>query len=554
MSKTNSMPSLAQAHALLTAPGMPFEIVAVEIGGRPVPVWKHAPATASALFEAGRRHGDREFLVYRGRRITFEGFCRAALAVAAELKTRGLKKGERVGLAMRNLPEWPAVFFGTLLAGGIAVPLNAWWTGPELAFALAHSDSRFLFCDEERGRRVAPYRAQCKLLERVYGPGEAALENVLPEDWMSLPPGAMPDMAIMPEDDATLFYTSGTHAQPKGVLGSHRNLTSNILATAFSVARNALRHGGAPLPARRVTLLAVPFFHVIGTMSVLVPHLFSGGTLVLMDKFEPEIAAGLIEREKVNSTGGVPAIVMRLLEHDARHDLSSLRVLSYGGAPAPRDLAERVREKFPGAFALEGWGMTETSATCTSHFGEDYLGRPQSCGPALPIYRIKVMQGEREAAPGEVGELWAYGANIAKGYWKDEAASRETFRDGWVRSGDLAVMDEQGFCTLVGRAKDVLIRGGESISPREVEDVLFGHPAVGDAAVVGLPHPVLGEEPAALVYLKPGQSLSADALRAHLGARLAAYKLPVKILFWDDILPRNANGKIVRAELKKLFA
>ena len=559
--------SLDRAHARLTAPGARFETMEVRIRGQTMAVWKHMPATAAELFVQGSTHGPAEFLVYQDQRVSFEGFCRAALAVAAQLQAQGLNKGDRVALAMRNLPEWPVVFFGGLLAGAILVPLNSWGTGAELEHALRDSASRFLFCDPECWQRIAPLRDNCPALEKIHlarGGDDnhaAALENIIgpPSRWSDLPSGAMPEVALTPEDDATIFYTSGTAGRPKGVLGTHRSLTINLPAFAFSMARNALRRGEAPTaPLPRITLLPIPFFHVMGCISGLVAHLGTGGKLVLMRKFEADAALALIGREKINGILAVPSVVMQLLQHPdrVRHDLSSLRALSYGGAPSPAGLAAQIAHSFAGAQASNGWGMTETSATCTTHGGAELLHRPDSCGPPLPIYRVKVTDdsGRRALPAGAVGELWAYGANVAKGYWNDPQASAETFQDGWVRSGDLARLDEDGFCSIIDRAKDMLIRGGENISCREVEQALFDHPAVGDAAVVGLPHAVLGEEPAALVHLRPGTRVSEAALRAHAGARLAAFKVPVKILFWPDMLPRNATGKLVKAELKKLFA
>jgi long-chain acyl-CoA synthetase len=550
--------SIAQAHARLTAPGARFETAPAAIRGRTMMVWKHAPDTAAALFVQARAGGGAEFLIYGDQRISFEAFSRAALAVAASLKARGLNKGDRVALAMRNLPHWPVVFFGGLLAGAILVPLNAWWTAAELEHALRDSGSRFLFCDAERLARIAPCRERCPALEEIYGPD--ALDAMIGEPcgWGALPEGVMPDAMPAPEDEATIFYTSGTSGKARGVLGTHRNLTINAWAFAFSTARNALRRGEEPPPpVRRVTLLPVPFFHVIGCVSVLISNMAAGGKLVLMRKFDAEKAFALIAREQVTAVSGVPAIALRLLEHPARsrHDLSSLRTLTYGGAPSPARLPGALAEAFPGVQPGNGWGMTETSATCTTHYGDDYLNRPDSCGPPLPIYRLKVTDREgRDLPPGAVGELWAFGAHVAKAYWNDERATAAAFRGGWVRTGDLARLDDEGFCTILDRIKDVLIRGGEKISCGEVERVLSDHPAVSDAAVVGLPHPVLGEEPAALVHLRPGEQLSEAALRAHAGARLAPFKVPSRILFSPDLLPRGATGKLMRAELVKLFA
>jgi long-chain acyl-CoA synthetase len=553
--------SLAEAHACLTAPGRPFETVETAVRGVPMRVWKHVPATAVEAFDRARLFGGREFLVHGQERISYDGFVRATLKVAQLLGESGVKKGDRVALVMRNLPEWPVVFMGALLAGAIAVPLNAWWTGTELAYAILDCGARFIFADAERLARLTdlPPSVERVFVTRAANPPVAVtvLEDVIgaPAHWCDLPQCPMPDVGLSPEDDATIFYTSGTTGAPKGALGTHRALTTNIFAMPFSNARNLLRRGeiAAPPARQRVTLLAVPLFHVVGSLSVLLPNMAAGGKLVLMRKFDAEEACALIEREKVTVAGGVPAVALALLDKASGHDLSSLELVTFGGAPSLPSLAARIRDEL-GAWPGQGWGMTETSATCTSHSGEDYLHRPSSCGPALPVCRLKVMEGGMELPPGMAGELWAFGPNIVKGYWNRPQATAETFRDGWVRTGDLAMLDDEGFLTILDRAQDMLIRGGENIYCIEVENVLTQHPAVADAALIGLPHPLLGEVPAALVQTRPGHLISEGELQEFVGARLAAFKVPVRVQVSNVALPRNEGGKLMKQGLRKLFA
>jgi acyl-CoA synthetase (AMP-forming)/AMP-acid ligase II len=265
----------------------------------------------------------------------------------------------------------------------------------------------------------------------------------------------------------------------------------------------------------------------------------------------------IIQREKVNATGGVPTIAWQLLEHPARanYDLSSLETIAYGGAPSAPELVKRIHEEF-GALPGNGWGMTETTATVTTHSAEDYLSRPTSAGPPVAAADLKIMtvEGDRELPPGEVGELWARGPMIVKGYWNKPEATAATFVDGWVRTGDLARLDEDGFLYIVDRAKDMIIRGGENIYSSEVEDVLYAHPAVTDCALVGMPHRTLGEEPVAVVHLAPGKSATEAELQDWVRARLAGFKVPVQIRFATDVLPRNAQGKILKTDLRALFA
>ncbi len=564
--------SLAEAHARLTAPGMPFEITEAVIDGVSTRVWKNAPATLREVFAAARTHGAKEFLVYDEERVTFAAFTRATLALAATLQADGVRKGDRVAIAMRNLPEWPVAFFATVILGAIATPLNAWWTGAELEYGLADSGAKVAIVDAERLARLAEHLHNCPALRRLYvsreddevaHPLARRLEAVIGPvaAWPSLPNRPLPDTPIDPDDDATIFYTSGTTGKPKGALGTHRNMTSTIAGSTFSTLRGYLRRG-EPLPQpnpdapQRTTLLAVPFFHATGCQAVMAPAVQNGGKLVLMHRWDTEHAMQLIERERVTHAGNVPTIAWQLAEHPARekYDLSSLEVIAYGGAPAASELVRRINRVFPQAKPGQGWGMTETTATFTTHIGDEYEAKPDSCGPALPVCDMKVVDEAGEDLPsGKVGELWVRGPNVVKGYWNKPEATAATFANGWLKTGDLAWLDEEGFGYIVDRKKDMLIRGGENIYCIEVEDALYQHPAVMDAALIGLPHHTLGEEPAAVVTLAPGAQASEAELRAFVAERLAAFKVPVRIAFAREMLPRNPNGKIMKNELRRYF-
>jgi long-chain acyl-CoA synthetase len=566
--------SIQQAHALIGAAGLPTEVAEETIRGIRVKVWKNQPPTLRAVVEAARAHGAKDFLVYEDERVTYDAFHRAVAAFARELQAQGVAKGDRVAVIMRNLPEWTVAFYAAASLGAIVTPLNAWWTGPELEYGLTDSGSKVAVMDAERFQRLTEHFPNCPDLVRVYvsrEPDEIAhpyvtkLESVLggPDAWAKLPDQPLPPAEIDTDDDATIFYTSGTTGKPKGALATNRALNCNILTAGAAGARAFLRKGEAP-PApdpsapQRSALLSVPFFHVTGCIAILNPTLFTGGKLVLMFKWDPIRAFELIEREKVMLAGGVPTIAWQLIEHPARanYDLSSLEAVSYGGAPSAPELVRRLKEVFPKSQPGQGWGMTETCATVTSNGAEDYQNRPDSCGPAAAVAELQIRDpndGKTVLAPGEVGELWSKGPMNARAYWNKPEASAQTFVDGWVRTGDLAKLDEEGFCYIIDRAKDMLIRGGENIYCVEVENVLYDHPAVMDAAVVGKPHRILGEEPAAVVTLKPDHEATEEELRAHVAERLAAFKVPVAVKFWKETLPRNPNGKIMKNELKKLF-
>lgn len=559
--------SLADAQRLLTAPGTKFEIETVAIRGVPTRVWKHAPHDLSHLLDLSRMHGERLFTILDDQRVTYDANYRATTALAAALADRGVGKGDRVAFAMRNLPEWPVAFFAIVSQGAVAVPLNAWWTGAELEYGINDSGAKVLIVDVERYERIAPHLSAMPGVEHVIVtrapgtvPGAERLEDLIgaPQDWAALPEADRPRPAIDSDDDATIFYTSGTTGHPKGALGTHRNLTTNILSGAYAAARSFLRRGHPlPDPQPRTSLTVIPLFHVTACSAGLMGTVASGGTTVFMRKWDPVQAMEIIEREKVNMTGGVPTIAWQLIEHPDRHkyDLSSIEAIAYGGAPSAPELVKKIHQEF-GALPGNGWGMTETMATVTSHSSEDYLNRPTSAGPAVPVADLEVRgeDGVTVLPAGTVGELWARGPMIVKGYWNKADATASTFVDGWVRTGDLARIDEEGFLFIVDRAKDMVIRGGENIYSSEVENALYEHPAVTDAAVIGVPHRTLGEEPVAVVHLAPGTSATQAELQGWVRDRLAAFKVPVVIHFSAETLPRNANGKILKKDLKGLFA
>ena len=562
--------SLKEIEAVLTAPGARFEMATVDIDGVPTRTWKNAPPNLALLFQFSRMHGAREFTIHEDERVTYEANFRATTHLATKLQEMGIAKGDRVALCMRNLPEWPVIFFAAVSIGAIVVPLNAWWTGAELEYGLADSGARFLFIDGERNERLVAddHYAALPALERIFvtrprgeltGKATAFFDLIgTPHDWATLPDIAFPQVAIGPEDPATIFYTSGTTGHPKGALGSHRNLVTNIFSSGFSGARTLLRRGdaipAAPEPKKMLTV--IPLFHVTACSAGMMGVVASGSTMIFMRKWEPVQAMELIQREKIHATGGVPTIAWQLLEHPERHryDLSSIEAISYGGAPSAPELVKRIYAEF-GALPGNGWGMTETMATVTGHAAEDYLNRPTSAGPPVAVADLKIMdeEGVNELPVGEVGELWARGPMIVKGYWNKPEATAATFVNGWVRTGDLARLDEEGFLYIVDRAKDMIIRGGENIYSSEVENVLYAHPSVTDAALIGLPHRTLGEEPAAVVHLAPGTSATEAELQAWVRQHLAAFKVPVAIRFSTDTLPRNANGKILKRELKSFF-
>ena len=560
--------SLAEADAMITAPGSRLEMETVTIRGVPTRTWKNAPPNLAVLAMLSRMHGQREFTIHDDERVTYEANFRAIANLATKLREMGIGKGDRVALAMRNLPEWPVIFFATVSIGAIMVPLNAWWTAGELEYGVVDSGAKLLIVDDERHQRLQAHYPALTAVEHILvarGAGAAdgrvsRLEDLIgaPHDWPTLPDVPLPPTEIAPEDDATIFYTSGTTGNPKGALGTHRNLITNIFSSACTGLRTVLRRGDpVPDPVPKTLLTVIPLFHVTACSAALMGSIAAGNTMIFMRKWDVVKAMEIIQNERVHATGGVPTIAWQILEHPdrANYDLSSLEAISYGGAPSAPELVRRIFTEF-GALPGNGWGMTETMATVTGHAAEDYLNRPTSAGPPVAVADLKIMDEDatRELPVGEVGELWARGPMVVKGYWNKPEATAATFVDGWVRTGDLARVDEEGFVYIVDRAKDMIIRGGENIYSSEVENVLYAHPAVTDCALIGIPHRTLGEEPAAVVHLAPGMEATEAELQAWVKARLAIFKTPVAIRFVKETLPRNANGKILKKDLKVLFA
>ncbi|MBI1401494.1 class I adenylate-forming enzyme family protein [Hyphomonas sp.] len=566
--------SIAAANAALAGPGSPLALEDAVIRGVPMKVYSNAPPTIPSILDAAaEQFGGRTYLVYENERVTFSALQLASRTLAHRLKAEyGVQKGDRVAVIMRNYPQWPLGFYAALSLGAIATPMNSWWTAEELEYGLSFAGVKVAIVDGQIYERIRGHLERLPDLQHILiardptdeiaDPRVSSLEAIVgqPNDWVDLPDPGPVSVDLQPEDDATIMFTSGTTGKPKGALATHRAVISNMFNSMTCQARMYLRKG-EPLPepdpeAMRATLLSIPFFHATGSFAILIPSAIRGDKIVSMFKWDAGQALPIIEAEKITSIGGVPAIAWQLLEHPDRdkYDLSSIQVISYGGAPSAPELVSSIKKRFPDAAPGNGWGMTETCATATLNIGEDYVNRPTSAGAPPGAVELKICDPDGNPLPdGEVGELWCKGPMNCRLYWNRPDATAETFRNGWVVTGDLARLDEEGFLYLVDRAKDMLIRGGENIYCIEVENALYDHPSVMDAAVVGIPHKVLGEEVGAVVQLKPGKTATEAELRAHVAGMLAAFKVPKEIQFQNDPLPRNANGKILKAELRQRF-
>ncbi|MEV6393585.1 class I adenylate-forming enzyme family protein [Streptomyces sp. NPDC051907] len=553
--------SSARHDALLTAPGAPFAVVRGEDGGL---LYADGPRTLREFVEAVWAFGDRPFLVAESRSYSYGEFFAAASALACRfVETYGLRPGDRAVVAMRNHPEWQIAFWATQLAGLVAVPLNAWWTEEEFVYALDDCAPSVLLVDGERLPRVDAWRRRAGVRTVVFHP-EGAGESAHGGEWGEGveryedfdepdPYAAPPAIEVRAEDDATIIYTSGTTGRPKGAVATQLAQAGAAVNPRYYVAAAALERGAIPgQGSSPVCLMTFPFFHV-AAFTTLYSTMAAGGTLVLMRKWDAQQALGLIEQHRVTHYSGVPTTALQLLDEAERAGagLETLTHLNTGGAPAPPDLVGRLTARHGRRIEpRNGYGLTETSGGVLANYGESYRAHPHSVGRPTPATEVRIAgPGGEELPEGEVGELWLRGQAVVRGYWRDEEATEAAFRDGWFRTGDLATVRE-GRVSVVDRLKDMVLRGGENVYCVEVEAVLHDHPDVADAAVLGVSHPVLGEEVAAVVQPRPGAALCVDELRAHVGKALAAFKVPAHVLLRDEPMPRNATGKILKRELR----
>ncbi|MFJ9519583.1 class I adenylate-forming enzyme family protein [Kitasatospora sp. NPDC101801] len=538
-------PRPADSHALVTrvqaalrAPGMPFEVESTPEGPR----YLRAPRTLRDLLDGTLAHGARPFLIAGSGRYTFAEHHGAAASLATHcVGAYGLRPGDRVAIAMRNLPEWQVAFWACQAAGLVAVPLNAWWTAEELSYALDDCAPALVIADPERAERLTTWAT-------AHGVPVLTDLTGLPRD------GVAPQVRIEPDDLATLLYTSGTTGRPKGVEATHAAWCAAATAPRFFAATSVLCAGGDLAAVRPQTvLMTFPFFHV-AAFTTMFPLMASGGTAVLMPRWDAEEARRLIAEHGVTTYAGVPTTALGLLDSaDAAGDrLPGLTMMNTGGAAAPPGLAGRIARRFDGRVeARNGYGLTETCGGVLANLGTRYLAHPDSIGRPSPALELRIADPAGRTLPdGEAGELLLRGQSVFRGYRNNPEATAAAFTDGWFRTGDLArVLDGEVY--VLDRLKDLVIRGGENVHCIEVEGVLTDHPEVADAAVLGVPHPTLGEEVAAVVVLRAGATVGAAELRSHVGGRLAAFKVPTQLVLRTTELPRNATGKVVKRQLRE---
>jgi long-chain acyl-CoA synthetase len=488
---------------------------------------------AHLLTESAARHGDRPALKLDDTVLTYATLDEGASRVAGLLKDRGLQPGDRVGVMLPNVPYFGVVYYGVLRAGGVVVPMNVLLKPREVEFYLSDPAAKHLvgwheFAQSaEEGARAAGADAI------IVKPGEF-------EQLLAQAPEAPEDAEREPSDTAVILYTSGTTGTPKGAELTHSNMLENC------------RHGGTELvrvSERDVILGALPLFHSFGQTCCMNNAVRAGGCLTMIPRFDPGKALEIIQRDGVTLFEGVPTMYHAMLndpERD-RYDVSSLRTCVSGGSAMPVEVMRGFEKAF-GCDVLEGYGLSETSPVASfNHLDREH--KPGSIGTPIIGVEMKVVdEDDNELPAGEVGEIVIRGHNVMKGYWKRPDATAEVMRGGWLHTGDMARVDDDGYFFIVDRKKDMIIRGGYNVYPREIEEVLYEHPAVLEAGVIGTPDPAMGEEIAAAVVLRPDAEASADDIRSFVKERVAAYKYPRHIWFTDE-LPKGPTGKILKREI-----
>ena len=548
-----------EANTAVTGPGQIFELIDGEVRGVKMKVFKNAPAHLGQVFAGSRGHGDKTFLVYEDEIITFAQAADRIDALASLLvNTYGVKKGDRVAVAMRNFPEWVMSFAAIISVGAVNVSMNSWWTEDEMDFALEDSGATVLICDQQRfdiGAASCVKKNIKVLVVRAEKPLPAGVDR-----WEEVLPlgDKHPGADISPDDDATILYTSGTTGRPKGAVSTHRAILSSIMAfsarnTIFQMSGTKLKDVDGPeVPTSFI--LIVPLFHVTGCVPVMLSCFVAGLKLAIMYKWDPEKALEMIEREQITNFVGVPTQSWDLVNSPAfeKYDTSSLRAVGGGGAPSPTSLVGKVNDKVKNGNPQLGYGMTETNAFGPAITGSDYLSHPTSTGRASWPMFVEVRDENLKPVPtGQSGEIWFFGPMLIRGYWNRPDATAETIVDGWLRSGDLGRLDADGYVYVEDRVKDMILRAGENVYGAEVENAIYEHPAVHEAAVFGVPHERLGEEVGVAILVNDGMTLTPEELWAFLDAKIAKFKVPTQVVIMSEPLPRNAAGKFLKRELQQ---
>jgi long-chain acyl-CoA synthetase len=507
-------------------------------------------------FKLGLSYQNNDMIVFQDERYSFKDCYKLSSAFANSLiQNFNVKKGDRVAIASRNYPEWIYTFIAITSLGAIAVPLNSWWTGSELEYALEDCGANIAIVDDKRYESIKDF-AKKKKLELITIRCNKKNKN----NWNSLirpyVNKEMPNKEIKPDDDATIFYTSGSTGHPKGVCSTHRSIISTLLQWALVATARAAKDKIQPdKTVQPSCMITIPLFHVTGSHSQFMLSFLSGRKMVMLYKWDPLEALKLIESEKIISVSGVPTMTLEIMRHPDRHnyDLSSLKDLSGGGAARPSSHVIKLKKEFPNAKPGLGYGLTETNAAGAVISGDEYIERPGSTGkPMKPLTELIICDENNKKLPRkETGEIFIKTPSNFRCYWNDTKATKEAFFEGWFKTGDIGYLDQDNYLFIVDRAKDIVIRGGENISCLEVEDIINNHPLILEASVYGIPDERLGEVLCCSISIKGGEVVKAEDLKSYLKKYLAPFKVPTHVDSHKKQLPRTASGKIYKLHLRQ---
>ena len=544
----------------LTAEGAPFHVEEIQVRDSPMRVYSAAPPSLRELWLASMAHASNEYLVYEEDRWTYQQAHQDVASIANWLHNQGVNPGDRVAISMRNYPEWLLVYWACVSTGITAVGLNAWWIDDELDYGLKDSAPRVLICDQERLDRFDNIKDNFTDMIIVGVRLSNSREYVIPYADLIATGGALPDVTIDPDDDACIFYTSGTTGKAKGAQLTHRGCVHNVMnlgfwGTAMSLTTAKVNNVEPPNPEDAPltsALVTTPLFHVTANNCLAQGTTMAGGKLVHMYRWDAGEALKIIEREKITNLTGVPVMARELINHPDfdKYDTSSLISVGGGGAQLQPDLVVKIDSIVKTARPGTGYGMTETCGIITSISGDFFIDKPDSAGPAMPTFEVKTVDPEGNDLPqGQAGELWVRGAPVIKGYLNRDEATAESITDGWLHTGDVARIDEHGFIYIVDRIKDMVLRGGENIFCSEIEVVIFEMNQVVECAAFSVPDDRLGEEIGVAIFRKTGSNLAAEEVRTYCAATMAKHKIPRYIWILDEPLEKNANGKFMKKEL-----
>lgn len=554
---------LTQAWEELIASGSQFELEEVMVQGQRVLSYKNQVPSLREFWLASERFGDNDYLVYEEDRMTYREAHRHVASVANWFITQGVTTGDRVAIAMRNYPEWMLTYWACASIGVTCVGMNAWWATPELAYAIEDATPKVIIADEERLDQLLGIKEVAQSADIVAVRSQISDRRVTHWDAVVSEEVDLPEVAVAPDSDACIFYTSGTTGRPKGAQLTHRGCVANAMSLAFA---NIVQAKAASLAQEKTdkpvskssavqaaALVITPLFHVTANNCVAHSMTMAGGKLVHMYKWDPGMALKLIEKERITAMSGVPVMSRELISHPdfSSTDTSSLKSLGGGGAQLQPDLVQKIDDTVASARPSTGYGMTETCGIITAVAADFFVDKPDSAGPAMPCFEAKCFDDDgNPVADGELGELWVRGAQVIRGYLNRPKETDSAITDGWLHTGDIARIDEEGFIYIVDRKKDMVLRGGENVYCAEVESAIFEHSSVSEVSVFGVPDDRLGEEVGAAIYLSEESDLDAGQIRDFLETRIAKHKIPRYVWFTTEPLPRNASGKFLKRALR----